>query len=108
MFYKELSRDHCYYTYINLKLPTLYGWCCYREYLKWDDMKECMFDGNSYSEQDKVKFATRTFNDDAFDLWNELKTCRCFYPNKVGNNSMETPKKEESLELEQVEIPTVD
>ena len=79
MFYKELSRDHCYYTYINLKLPTLYGRCCYREYLKWEDTVECMFDGNSYSERDKVKFAARTFDDDAYDWWDDLKTSRCFY-----------------------------
>ena len=79
MIYTEVGRDHRYHTYIDLKLPTLYGRCCYREYLKWEDTVECIFDCNSYSERDKVKFAARTFDDDAYDWWDDLKTSRCFY-----------------------------
>ena len=38
------------------------------------------FDGDSYSERDKVKFAARTFDDDddAYDWWDDLKASRCF------------------------------
>ena len=184
MIYTEVGRDHRYHTYIDLKLPTLYGRCCYREYLKWEDTVECIFDCNSYSERDKVKFAARTFDDDAYDWWDDLKTSRCFYgerpidtwynmkvamrkqfrqngyyvrqdndtvvgsqakeqccpklarlnkelanlqdqaaniisllskleelsppPDKVSSINVKTPEKEESLEPEQVETPTVD
>ena len=54
MTYNEVGRDHRYHTYIDLKLPTLYARCYYKEFRKWADMLDWMLDGDFYSERDKV------------------------------------------------------
>ena len=86
MIYTEVGRDHRYHTYINLKLPTLFGRCCYKEYLKWERTVESVFGCNSYSERDKVKFATSAFDDEALNWWDDLEDCRQYY----GERSIST------------------
>ena len=38
-----------------------------------------MLEGDFYSERDKVQIATRTFDDEVFEWWDELKVQRRFY-----------------------------
>ena len=40
---------------------------------------DAIFDGDYYSEREKVQIAARTFDDDAFEWWDELKAQRHFY-----------------------------
>ena len=40
---------------------------------------EAIFDGDYYSEREKVNIATRTFDDDTFEWWEVERHCRRFY-----------------------------
>ena len=158
---------------------SFHGRCSYKEFQKWADTLDWMFDGDFYSEQDKMKIVACMFDDDAFAWWDDLKAHRHFYderpintwydikvvmrkqfrqnnynefffhdhdisdhelrlgridqglselsagmdnimflfpqlektypnPNKVCSNNVETPRKEEILEIEHAEIPMVE
>ena len=67
MLYKELGRDHRYHTYVDVTPLSFHGRCCYREFQKWKDRMDAIFDGDYYSEREKVQIAARTFDDDAFE-----------------------------------------
>ena len=43
---------------------------------------DAIFDGDYYSESEKVKIAARTFDDEVFEWWEELKAQRRFYDEK--------------------------
>ena len=45
-------------------------------------MLDAIFDGDYYSESEKVKIAARTFDDEVFEWWEELKAQRHFYGEK--------------------------
>ena len=85
MTYNEVGRDHRYHTYIDLKLPTLYARCYYKEFRKWADMLDWMLDGDFYSERDKVQIVAHTFNEEVFKWWDELKVQRRFYGERPIN-----------------------
>ena len=55
MLYKELGRDHRYHTYIDVTPPSFHGRCSYKEFQKWKDRMDAIFDGNYYFEREKVK-----------------------------------------------------
>ena len=40
---------------------------------------DAIFDGDYYSEREKVNIATRTFDDDTFEWWEVERHCRRFY-----------------------------
>ena len=65
--YKELGRDHRYHTYVDVTLPPLYGRCSYKDFQKWKDRMDAIFDGDYYSEREKVNIVARTFDDDTFE-----------------------------------------
>ena len=44
-----------------------------------------MLEGDFYSERDKVQIATRTFDDEVFEWWDELKVQRRFYGERPIN-----------------------
>ena len=76
---KVLGRDHRYHMYIDVTTPSFHGRCSYKEFRKWKDRMDAIFDGDYYSEREKVKIAARTFDDDTFEWWDEEKRCRHFY-----------------------------
>ena len=65
--------------------PSFHGRCSYKEFQKWADTLDWMFDGDFYSERDKVKIATRTFDEEVFEWWDELKAKRHFYSKRPIN-----------------------
>ena len=85
MFCKEVRRDDRRHTYIDVTPPSFHGRCYYKEFRKWADTLDWMLEGDFYSERDKVQIATRTFDDEAFEWWDELKVQRRFYGERPIN-----------------------
>lgn len=79
MFKKDKVHDYGNHRSIYMKLPSFHGRSGFREYIKWEDKMEFLFEGQFYSEQEKVKLAVTTFIEDAAKWWQELKIRRRIY-----------------------------
>ena len=55
MLDKVLGRNHCNHMYIDVTPPSIHGRCSYKEFRKWKDRMDAIFDGDYYSEREKVK-----------------------------------------------------
>ena len=66
MLYKELGQDHRHHTYVDETPLSFHRRYCYKEFRKWEDRMDELFDGDYYFEHEKVNIAARTFDNDVF------------------------------------------
>ena len=62
-----------------MKLSSFHVRSSFREYIKWEDKIEFLFEGQFYFRQEKVKLVATAFIEDAAKWWKELKICRRIY-----------------------------
>ena len=77
MFYKDRCCDYSNHSSIDLTFPSLIN--SFREYVKWDDKMEFLFEDQFYSEQEKVKLVATIFIEDTNNWWNKLKIRKRIY-----------------------------
>lgn len=71
--------DNDDHIYITMKPPSFHVRFKFRDYLKWQDTMEWLFDCHFYSEREKVRLATSKSNKDATNWRCDLKSSRKSY-----------------------------